>query len=213
MVRDIKFTVDQLQHFPDDGKRRELIGGKLYVFPAPSIHHQLIITRLLLETGSYLKQNPLGVVLPGVGIIFSDSDAVIPDVVYISSERLALLEEKRIDAAPDWVIEVLSPGNSEYDLETKRVLDQQQGVGLYWIVDPERLEVLVYEGQNEEPKIYRRNAKAEVSLLPGLVFDVGELTKKTFGSIFSGSPGQGRSRVTVPDVAIGDRPVSYPRLP
>jgi hypothetical protein len=54
-----------------------------------------------------------------------------------------------------------------------------QGVKLYWIVDPERREVLVFEDDNEEPTIYRKNAKVEVKLLPGLVFDVGELTKKT----------------------------------
>ncbi len=179
MVHEVKFRVDQLEHFPDDGKRREVIGCRLYVSTAPSIHHQLIIKRLIVQTELYLQQNPLGEVLPGVGVIFSSFDGVIPDVVFVSKERLALLEEKRIYAAPDWAIEVLSPGNSEYDLETKRVLYQQQGVKLYWIVDPERLEVLVYEGQSEEPTIHRRNAKLEVALLPGLFFDVGELTKKS----------------------------------
>ncbi|MBF6592964.1 MAG: Uma2 family endonuclease [Thermaceae bacterium] len=179
MVHEVKFRVDQLDHFPDDGKRREVIRGRLYVSPAPSIHHQLIVKRLIVQTELYLQQNPLGEVLPGVGVIFSSFDGVIPDVVFVSKERLAFLEERRIYAAPDWVIEVLSPGNSAYDLETERVLYQQQGVKLYWIVDPERLEVLVYEGRSEEPTIHRCNAKLEVSLLLGLFFDVGELSKKS----------------------------------
>lgn len=179
MVRDIKLTVDQLKHFPEDGKRRELIGGQLYVSTAPSIRHQLIIKRITTSVDIYLSQNPLGEILPGVGVIFGKTDGVIPDVVFVSNERLELLEQDRMFAAPDWVIEVLSPGNSDYDLETKRALYHQQGVRLYWIVDPERREVLVFEGDAEEPQIYGRNSQLEVSLLPGLVFDVGQLTKKT----------------------------------
>ena len=179
MVREIKFTIEDLERFPDDGKRRELIGGQIFVSTAPSIHHQLVVKRLLLQVELFLQDNPLGVVLPGVGIIFSSYDGVIPDVVFISSQQLPVLEEKRIYTAPDWAIEVLSPGNSEYDLQIKRKLYQQQGVKLYWAIDLERQEVLVFEGDNEEATIYQRSAKVAVSLLPRLVFEVGALTKKS----------------------------------
>lgn len=180
MVREVKLTVKQLEHFPHDDKRRELIGGVLYVSTAPSIHHQLIIQRLLIQTDTYLQNNPLGAMVAGVGVMFSPYDGVIPDIVYVSNEHMFMLEDKRLHNAPDWVIEVLSPGNAEYDLEAKRVLYQQQGVKLYWAIDPDRREVLVFEGANQEPTIHRHNAKVEVSLLPALIFDVGKLTKKTY---------------------------------
>ncbi len=180
MVREAKLTVESLEHFPNDGKKREVIGGQLFVSSAPSIHHQLIIQRIVIKTDAYLEQNPLGAVVAGIGVIFSPRDGVIPDVVFVSKDNMFMLEDKRLHDAPDWAIEVLSPGNAEYDLETKRELYRQQGVKLYWIVDPERREVLVFEGDNEEPTIYRKNAKVEVTLLPGLVFDVGELTKKQY---------------------------------
>lgn len=180
MVREAKLTVEQLEHFPNDGKRREVIGGQLYVSTALSIHHQRIVQRLVVATDRYLQNNPVGEILAGIGVVFSPRDGVIPDVVFVSEERSYMLEHKRLHDAPDWAIEVLSPGNAEYDLETKRELYQQQGVRLYWIVDPERREILVFEGDSEEPTIYRKNAKVEVSLLPGLVFDVAELTKKQY---------------------------------
>lgn len=120
----------------------------------------------------------MGEGVAGVSVIFSHHDGVIPDLLVVSNERAYSLEGKRLRDAPDWVVEVLSPGNAELDLETKRELYRQQGVKLYWIVDPEPREGLVFEGDNEEPTIHRKNAKVEFTLLPGLVLDGGELSKK-----------------------------------
>ena len=66
--------------------------------------------------------------------------------------------------APDWVIEVLSPTNREYDLETKRKLYARYGA-VYWIVDPEAEEILTWDVEGK--KVYGRGDLAKVSMLPG----------------------------------------------
>ena len=77
-------TVADLEKYPDDdGNRYELIEGELYVSTAPGIPHQLVLVNLLTAFTSYLKTNPIGKIVPGAGAVFSNFDAVIPDVCLI----------------------------------------------------------------------------------------------------------------------------------
>ena len=76
--------------------------------------------------------------MPGAGAVFSNFDAVIPDLVFVRQERWAkIVENNRFVAAPDLVIEILSPGseNRRRDLEAKRRLYGKYGVHEYWVVD------------------------------------------------------------------------------
>jgi len=47
-------------HFPDDGKRHELIDGEHYVTPSPNLRHQRISGRLHLLIGTWLEAHPIG---------------------------------------------------------------------------------------------------------------------------------------------------------
>jgi len=83
---------------------------------------------------NYLEQHPVGKIWPGPGVIFSNFSGVIPDVVYISNERLKeIASGDRISGAPDLVIEVLSPGaeNERRDRQAKRQLYKKYGVRVY----------------------------------------------------------------------------------
>jgi Uma2 family endonuclease len=140
-------TVADLDLTPDDGNRYELIDGELFVSRAPGIPHQRIIHNLQMALGAYLAHHPLGMLVPGPGVILSNMSGVIPDLVYVSQERQPeIAAGERVMGAPDLVIEVLSPGteNARRDREVKRQLYGRYGVPEYWIVDPERRAVEVY---------------------------------------------------------------------
>lgn len=176
MTRSVKFTVDDLDNFPDDGKRREVIEGELYVSPSPTRHHQRILRRLVVAVGNYLEQNSVGeVFFAPFDVRFSLSDGVQPDLLYISNERAQIIGEKYVDGAPDWVVEILSPNNRSYDLQTKRRLYQKYGVKVYWVVDPLEQKVFVWEEGEEEATIFSSSEKVAVSILPGLSFSVAKL--------------------------------------
>jgi Uma2 family endonuclease len=144
-------TVADLANYPDDdGNRYELIEGELFVSTAPGIPHQLILQNLQVALVKYLKQNPIGKLVPGAGAVFSNFDAVIPDLVFVRQERWAkIVENNRFVAAPDLVIEILSPGseNRRRDLEAKRRLYGKYGVHEYWVVDSTDLSIRLFRLQ------------------------------------------------------------------
>ena len=132
-------TVADLDAFPDDdGNRYELINGDLFVSRAPGIRHQRVLLNLEIGLCDYLKAHPIGILVPGAGAIFSDYDAVIPDLAFVCNERWdEVVTGEKFTGPLDLVIEVLSPGtqNRQRDLSAKRQLYGKYGAKEYWVVD------------------------------------------------------------------------------
>ena len=136
---------------PGLSNRYELIDGELFVSPAPGIPHQRVLQNLQMALADYLGSNPIGIVVPGAGAVFSDYDAVIPDLALVRHERWdQVVTGEKFTGALDLVIEVMSPGkeNRDRDLLVKRQLYAKYGVAEYWIVDAENRLVEVYHLQN-----------------------------------------------------------------
>jgi Uma2 family endonuclease len=186
MASNIKhlMTVADLDAFPDDdGKRYELIEGELFVSCAPGLPHQLVLSNLLVAFVRYLDQNPIGTIVPGPGAVFSDYDAVIPDLTFVTNERwTGIIGNDRFIAAPDLVIEILSPGseNRNRDLKAKRRLYGKYSVQEYWVVDGYNKSVLVFRLQSNtfgEPSLMKDDAEITSPLLPGLVLKLSDVFK------------------------------------
>jgi len=166
-------TVADLDACPDDNNRYELIEGELFVSRAPGLPHQIVIQNFQIALADYLKINPIGRVVPGAGAVFSNSDAVIPDLAFVINERWSdIVSNDRFNAAPDLVIEVMSPGkeNRDRDLLVKRQLYAKYGVAEYWIVDPENRLIEVYRLRDtrlESVASLRHGDEISSSLLPG----------------------------------------------
>jgi Uma2 family endonuclease len=167
-------TVADLDAFPeDDGNRYELIEGELYVSCAPGIPHQRVLQNLQLEFGLYLRAHPIGVVVPGAGAIFSDYDAVIPDLAFVRHERWnEVVTGEKFTGALDIVIEIVSPGseNRRRDLSVKRKLYAKYGVAEYWIVDSQNQSIMVLclrEQRLEEVANLTGDDELSSPLLPG----------------------------------------------
>jgi Uma2 family endonuclease len=171
----VKLTYDDFLHFPDDGRRHELIDGEHYVTPSPNLRHQKILGELHATIHAYLKTHPIGqVFVAPLDVVMSDSDVVEPDLLYVSRERAAdILIPQHVRGAPDLVIEIASKGTRKRDETTKRVLYERAGVMEYWVVDPEIDVVRVYRRVGEafeRPVELRREAGDRLTtvLMPGL---------------------------------------------
>ena len=155
-VTTLRWTSQDLDLLPDDGKRYEIVDGELYVSKQPHWHNQLVCSDVLELLQRWSRQTKAGIANLAPGVIFADDDDVAPDVVWISRERLAtaLQPDGKLHSAPELAIEVLSPGsiNARRDREVKRKLYSRRGVQEYWIVNWQERYVEVYRRENVELK-------------------------------------------------------------
>ncbi len=174
-------TVSDLDACPEDNNRYELIEGALFVSRAPGIPHQRVVQNLQMALAQYLQLSPIGVLVPGAGATFSDYDAVIPDLAYVSKERWdQVVTGEKFTGALDLIVEVVSPGaeNRRRDLSVKRQLYGKYGVKEYWIVDPANRAVEVYrlvEQKLEKVAALRDNDELTSPVLPGFRLNVGAI--------------------------------------
>jgi len=110
----LRWTIRDLDALPDDGgwTRYEVIDGELFVTRAPHLRHQWAGGNIHVDLENWSRQSQLGISLETPGVIFTPTDAVIPDGVWISRERLAsgVDEAGHLTVAPELMVEVLSPG-------------------------------------------------------------------------------------------------------
>jgi Uma2 family endonuclease len=109
------------------------------VSPSPTTTHQEISKRLFRTLDAFVERHHLGEVLYApFDIKLSAWTVLVPDLVYFTAARFEeVVNEKHATAAPDLVVEILSPGTRRRDLGRKRAVYDRDGVREYWIVDPE----------------------------------------------------------------------------
>lgn len=133
-------------------ERLELIKGKIFkMSPAPAVRHQRIAGMLFAEIWQLLKNRdcqvfiaPFDVRLPRFDITLDREilTVVQPDVCVVCDPTK--IDEKGCVGAPDWVIEILSPGNTKKQLDHKFDVYEESGVREYWLVEPNDEVVFVY---------------------------------------------------------------------
>jgi Uma2 family endonuclease len=179
----IRWTIHDLEVLPQsEGTRYEIIDGELFVTRSPHRRHQQIAGQIFQELNLWSNVTGLGEAIPSPGVVASDSDSVIPDVVWVSRERLALIEDDagHLTDFPELIAEVLSPGpsNIRRDREAKLKLYSIRGVQEYWICDRLTQQIEVYRRQSAQLTLVATLlAKDELTspLLPGFSCRVAQL--------------------------------------
>jgi Uma2 family endonuclease len=182
---DVKLTYQDLLAMPEDGLRHELIDGVHYVSAAPRPRHQLVLARLLGRIENYLRERPVGVLLPGpADVVFTDHDVVEPDLLFVSRARREILTELNISGgAPELMVEILSPSTRRRDLVLKHRLYERWGVDQYWIVDPQRKTVQAFRRASDRYRLAAELGAGDVlttPILPGLEIPLAEVFADPF---------------------------------
>lgn len=167
---------DDLQGFPDDDKRYEIIGGHLIVSPSPSTRHQHVLAQLTTWLNLFLIENALGRLYTApMDVHLSVYDVVQPDLLVVLNDRKDFIQEQGITGPPNLVVEVLSPSSRMTDRVDKAALYARSGVEEYWIVDPIEETVTVYglDGNRFAPSAtLERNDDLYSIVLAGFVLDL-----------------------------------------
>lgn len=154
-VKERLYTTDDIYALPE-GERAELIDGQIYYMAAPNTRHQRLVQRFSQTIGSYIDSKGGDCeVFPAPFAVFINKDKsnyVEPDISVICDPDK--ITDKGCNGAPDWIIEVVSPSSKTMDYYRKLLKYQNSGVREYWIVDPEREVVIVYDMPNENMMEY-----------------------------------------------------------
>ena len=127
-----KLSVEEFMELPDVCV--ELIDGQVVKEPMPTYGYQKISLSIATEIYIQLKQSHKGEIVVAPMDVFIGEHVVQPDLLFISTERLNIIKEGKIKAAPDVVFEVISPSNAFNDTKVKFDIYEQFGVKEYFIV-------------------------------------------------------------------------------
>ncbi len=145
------YTVEDIYALPD-GQRAELIDGQIYNMAPPMRLHQKISWKLHQEIGNYIRsKNGNCDVYAAPFAVFLNKDNrnyVEPDISVICDK--SKLDDRGCNGAPDWIIEIVSPSTEHMDYGIKLFKYRTAGVREYWIVNPSKSTVTVYDFENEE---------------------------------------------------------------
>jgi len=170
-------------------ERLELFKGKIFKMSAPNTKHQVVAGNIYMRLRNQLDSQkchvfiaPFDVRLP-VRNRKNDNEittVVQPDLCVVCDETK--IDERGCCGAPDLVIEILSPGNSQKEVRLKFELYEEAGVKEYWIVNPveENLAVHIL-GEDQKFRGFKMYAGGDIiqsASVTGLSIDVNDIFKK-----------------------------------
>lgn len=168
-------TYGEYLSWPEE-QRYELIDGVAYAMsPAPTRIHQRLVFEVSRQIADALEDSPCEVNVAPFDVRLpatNEADAAIttvvqPDISVVCDP--AKLDERGCRGAPDWIIEVLSPGSAGHDQIRKLSLYERHGVSEYWLAHPTDRIVSVYllvDGAYARPRIHEMQERLASASFP-----------------------------------------------
>lgn len=170
-----RYTTEFVEQLPD-GVRAELIDGRMFYMATPSTIHQGLLMFLTGNVWSYInKKGGECQVYPAPLAVYLNQD----NQTYLEPDAIILCDKEKMKkngcyGAPDFVAEIISPSTKSRDYILKMMKYQAAGVREYWILDPEKRTILVYDFECDEINIYGFQDKVSVRILDDLEINFAE---------------------------------------
>lgn len=171
------YTIDDIYALPE-GERAELIDGQIYNMAPPKRIHQQICGRLYQTIANYIdsKQGGCEAYLAPFAVFLNGDDKtyVEPDISIICDKDK--LNDYGCNGAPDWIIEIVSPSTERMDYGIKLFKYRSAKVREYWIINPSKQTVMVYDFEHElDTKQYSFNDTIPVCIYQDLKINIADL--------------------------------------
>ena len=161
---------DYVRLTPPDSGNYELHNGKIIYIATPIPLHQFFSNNLATNLTVYLRENKLGRAISApMDTVFTPYDTLQPDILFLGTDRLHLIGNKKIEGAPDLVVEILSPSNSAKEMGYKKLVYEMSNVREYWVVNLVKKTLTQYE--NVEGEFIMRRVFQEHDTLTSLIIE------------------------------------------
>ncbi len=166
------YTIEDIYNLPD-GQRAELIDGELYMMATPSRIHQKLVHFLDWTIGNYIhgKNGDCEVYLAPFAVFLNENNDIYlePDISVICDKDK--LTDEGCKGAPDWIIEIVSPTSRSMDYNKKLFKYHTAGVREYWIVDPIKQLIMVYNFEHDSFEQYTFSDKVKAGIYEDFEID------------------------------------------
>lgn len=169
-----------------EGERWELIDGVPYLMsPAPGVSHQAIVFQMAGQLQNGLANHHCKGFLSPIDVRLSVEEeaadgvesVVQPDLLVVCDRRK--IDKRGIRGAPDFVIEVISPGSAIRDEIEKVALYEKHGVREYWVIHPDDRLITIRRqdgpGHFQPPRFMEAKGAIPVAVLDGFSFDMDQV--------------------------------------
>ena len=171
------YTIEDIYALPE-GTRAELIDGQIYYMAPPTRRHQDIVGALYRKIADYIdsKKDSYKTYVSPFAVFLNENDKnyVEPDISVICDPNK--LNDKGCTGAPDWIIEIVSPGSRRMDYFTKLFKYRTAGVREYWIVDPIKNFVIVYNFDTSDSEQYTFADSIKAGIYEDLIIDFSQFS-------------------------------------
>lgn len=175
-----KYTIEDIYALSDN-QRAELIDGQFYLMAPPGRIHQKLVSEFTQLIGSYIKSKGGDCeVYPAPFAVFLNKDNqnyVEPDISVICEKDK--LDDRGCNGAPDWIIEIISPSAQQIDYGIKLFKYRSAGVREYWIVNPMKRTVNVFDFEHDQlSNLYTFDDPTPVCIYKDLSIRIADLLKR-----------------------------------
>ena len=174
--KELAYTIEDIYNLPED-ERAELIDGQIYYMAPTTFKHQTLVLELSTVINHYIKSKKGSCkVVPAPFAVFLTKDNktyVEPDISVICDK--SKITEQGCMGTPDWIIEIVSPSSKQMDYHTKLFKYRNTGVREYWIVDPMKNRIIVYNFESKETLEYTFDDTLKVGIYEDFYINFAEI--------------------------------------
>lgn len=173
-------TAEEFLVMPDDGFRYELIEGELKQMSPAGRRHGKHAARALRVLGNHVEENDLGDVFAAeTGFVLKRNPDLVraPDVAFVRKERVEEVGDAEgfFPGAPDLAIEVVSPGDTAFEVEDKVETWLKYGTRAVWVLYPKTRSVNVHRSRNQVRRLTGDDTLDGEDVVPGFICPVEKL--------------------------------------
>lgn len=167
-----KMTLEEF--LESDLEGYEYIKGELIPMPPTSVEHGYISVNLSSLLHLYIRENQLGRVLSETGFRVGER-VLIPDIAFISTDRIPIDPSKASPVPPNLAVEVVSPTDASSRVEEKAFAYLEAGTQLVWVLKPQSKTVTVYRSETDITLLTRNGTLSGEDVVEGFSCQVAEL--------------------------------------